>query len=491
MKKRGYALPLSLCVAGVTLMLGLSAAQMTNGDLAMANHQYYQERARQAADFGLEYCVTHPVQPGVAIPVPSLSGAHPFDSVTVQSFRHGDAGCPVEVPQGFEYWVAEGRASERSGGTALTSARVGALVRFGLSAGTSGAQVRSLFFRSSVPVNLQAYDGVQRIPVLGQSILSSEYTGSGASFLFPGQSETIQLGEIGASGGNVRIPTGADKALVKYTNNLGFELPILQDGGPINVPTYTPPTGLAAMGVKQVASGFIGSLPSGHYDSLEIPASADVSLNGTYQFDELKLAPGVSLGQGGILRVSTGQSAKVFIDKIDLGMGSLGLTNENTSAQNFRLTLKASRPPSGAPPAPIVNFKLPDGGGVAVVADGHHLRLVSGPSREIRGAFSANAIECKFLDPSGPFPLPAVFAYDVSASTARKAASLDGGSVSNLGGNAGNSGNSGNTESSGNTDSSGGGDNSDNSPSSVTGGVTISSLARTGLEPLILSRQPL
>jgi len=134
MKKRGYALPLSLCVAGVTLMLGLSAAQMTNGDLGLANHQYYQERARQAADFGLEYCVSHQVSSGSVIAVPSQSGAHPNDNVTVTMFSHGQAGSPVEIPEGFEYWVAEGRSAERAGASSLASARIGALVRYGLPA---------------------------------------------------------------------------------------------------------------------------------------------------------------------------------------------------------------------------------------------------------------------------------------------------------------------------------------------------------------------
>ena len=56
-KRRGYAIPLSLCVAGVTLFLGLSAAQMSAGDLGVSSHHYYQERARQMADYGLERCV--------------------------------------------------------------------------------------------------------------------------------------------------------------------------------------------------------------------------------------------------------------------------------------------------------------------------------------------------------------------------------------------------------------------------------------------------
>ena len=52
--KRGFAIPVSLCVAGVVLFLGGSIAQLSSGDLQLSNHEYYQERARQVADFGLE-----------------------------------------------------------------------------------------------------------------------------------------------------------------------------------------------------------------------------------------------------------------------------------------------------------------------------------------------------------------------------------------------------------------------------------------------------
>jgi hypothetical protein len=417
MKKRGYALPLSLCVAGVTLMLGLSAAQMANGDLSLANHDYYQERARQAADFGLEYCVSHSVAPGTLLTVPSQSGAHPFDSVTVQMYNHGEAGAPLEVPEGFEYWVAEGRASDRPNGPAQASSRLGALVRYGLSNGSSGAMMNSFHISSPDPVDFQAMDGVTGQAAVGESICSSEYDGVGAFFAFPGQSGPIDLGVVGGFGGPFRIPRGVSQSVVHFGPGSGT-VPISPDGGKNNVPTYTPPSGLQSLGRRSLPNNYSGNLPAGHYEWLEIPADATVSLRGTYQFDQLVLAPGVSAGQGGLLKVSSGNTTKVFVDKIDLGQGSLGLSNENRSAQNFRFTLKTVRPDS-APP--VLHFKLPAGGGIAFTAAGHRVSLEADSSREIRGAFSADAVELKFPPSSAPYAHNPTFVYDVSGSTARRA----------------------------------------------------------------------
>ncbi len=486
MKKRGYALPLSLCVAGVTLMLGLSAAQMTNGDLGVANHEYYQERARQAADFGLEYCVSHTVAPGTVLTVPSQSGAHPFDSVTVQMYNHGEAGSPMDVPEGFEYWVAEGRASERSGGVSLGSARVGALVRYGLSAGTSGALVRSFYVDSPDPVNFVAMDGLTNQTVLGESIAASEYNGTGSFFSFgrPSSGPAIDLGQVGAFGGKFRLPSGVNQNVVHFTSST--PVAIAQDGGPVNVPTFTPPAGLPALGGLALTNSFNGTLPSGHYQWLEVPADATVSLRGTYQFDELRLAPGVSTGQGGTLRVAAPYSAKVFVSDLQLGQGSLGLSNENGSAQNFRFTLKPVR---GTANPPNLNFKLPGGGGVALVADGHPVTLQADASREIRGAFSAAALQVKFPSAGVPFAHNPTFIYDVSASTARRA---------RTGGGPAGSGEVDNTSSlpsNGDTDNvsgyQGGSEGEVGSTNTTVQSGDLILERPAGVEPMILSRQTL
>lgn len=479
MKKRGYALPLSLCVAGVTLMLGLSAAQMTNGDLGLANHQYYQERARQAADFGLEYCVSHQVAPGAVVAVPSLSGAHPFDSVTINRYAHGVAGSPMEVPQGFEYWVAEGRASEHAGARPLASARVGALVRYGTSAGTAGAQVRSLFINHPGPVDFQVLDPLAPVGApqpLGEAVCSTEYDGSIPYFPFPGQSSAVQLGEVGAFGGRFRIPRGVNQDVVSFHSLTTPGIPITQDGGPINVPTFTPPAGLTPLGVAELSSSYSGILPSGRYSLLKIAAGASVSLKGTYQIDRL-----ISMGQGGTFRVANTNNAKVFVSEMEMGPGGLSLTNGNPSAQNFRFTIKAKVRRLGDSPPPVLNFTMLEGGGVALVADGHRISLTSDSSREIRGAFSASALEVKFADPIGFSVRNPTFVYDITGSTSRKPR------TGPPGGNGG----------SGDEPGEEGGDGFYNDPGDPetnpgeTDPEDPTSLQRPGVEPMILSRQPL
>ncbi len=501
MKKRGYALPLSLCVAGVTLMLGLSAAQMTNRDMSLANHQYYQERARQAADFGLEYCVSHQVKPGTVLQVPSQSKTHPFDSVAVVMYSHGVAGSPIQVPKGFEYWVAEGRARQHANASPLASVRVGALVRYGLAAGSSGAQVRSLFVNSPRPVDFQVMDGLARRPVLGESVCASEYDGAGSYLPFPGQTDAIQLGAVGAFGGSFRVPRGVDQSVVRFTSTLGNPIPVAQDGGPINIPTFTPPAGLPDLGTRHLPNNFSGLLPAGRYLWLEIPADANVGLKGTYQFDRLTLSSGVSAGQGGTLKVARFDSARVFVSGIDLGSGSLGLTNDNPSAQSFRFTLKAVRPRADGVSPPLLNFKLPAGGGVALVADGHRVSLASDASRQIRGAFSTNALELKFPAAAQGLVRNPVFVYDVSASTARRASRsgpLGSGNDGDGGGDGRNGGNTGIAGIAGNADGSNGdGGYQGGIETSGTGNGSLNPaghpiLARpAGLEPMILSRQPL
>jgi hypothetical protein len=497
MKNRGYALPLSLCVAGVTLMLGLCAASMTNGDLSLANHQYYQERARQAADFGLEYCVSHQVPPGSILPVASLSNAHPHDNVTIQVFQTDTPGAPVNVPPGFEYWVAEGHASENQSGPPLASARVGAMVRYGLPAGTAGAQIRSLSVQAgNDAVDFVVRDGLTGQPVANESVVSSDYDGGNAPLPFPGggQSYILDLGKVASFKGNFRLPKGTDKTVVHQRGTTPIN--VSQDGGPTNIPTFSPPAGLTYISAYSVPDNFSGTLPSGHYGQLIIPPSAVVHLKGTYHFESLKLADSTPAGRGGLLKVDSDSSAKVYIDKIDLGAGSLGLTNQHGSAQNFRITLQPVRTSNLEP---VLNFKLPEGGGVSLFAEGHRIALeADSSSREIRGAFAAAALETKYPPADSGNGASPIFIYDVSATTARRSNALgrpaiipggiDPGSGTVDSPAPGNAGNPGNIASAGD-----GGNN--NQVTDVTGKHPSGDNPRVnppvGLEPMILSRQSL
>ena len=512
--QRGYALPLSLCVAGVTLMLGLSAAQMTNGDLHLANHQYYQERARQMADYGLEYCVSHQVLPGQQLPLNSLSSTHPFDNVSVKAYGYGAAGSPVSVPQGFEYWVAEGRACEGPNAASLASARVGALVRFGMPAGSAGAQIRSLVVTSlgGDAVDYVVRDGVTNQQVQNESVCSSEYDGSPSLVplpFAPAQASVLDLGNVGSFAGNFRVPRGVSQSVVHV--NSAAAVPVSQDGGPLNVPTFSPPAGLAPQGVLVVADDFDGVLPSGHYTSMELPAGAKVHLKGTYHFDVLKLSDNTPLDAGGTLQVNATDSAKVFVGELSLGRGRLGLNNTHGSAQNFRFTLKALPPPEDPatdPPGPVLNFFLPNGGGVALVAGGHRISVqADSTSREIRGAFSARALQVKFPAAGLGVDKKPLFVYDVSATTARRSTAPRGGGAGNGGpvgagdgpperGDIGDTGTVGGVQTSG---SDGGqdhpgseGGNNDGEPTTGGNPRSANTLTRAaGIEPMILSRQAL
>lgn len=477
-------------------MLGLSAAQMTSGDLSLANHQYYQERARQMADYGLEYCVSHPVAFGQPLSLSSLSATHRFDTVSVKMFAYGAVDAPVTVPQGFEYWVAEGRACGGPNSAAtLASARVGALVRFGLPAGSAGAQIRSLVVTSlgGDSVDYVVRDGVTSQDVLNESVCSSEYDGAPSSdpLPFSPQASVIDLGNVGTFSGNFRVPRGVPQSVVRVTTS--SPVPVSQDGGPLNVPTFSPPSGLPRMGALVVADGFDGVLPFGHYGSLELPASARVHLKGTYHFDVLKLADNTPVDAGGALQVDPTASAKVFVGKLSLGQGRLGLNNTHGSAQNFRFTVQAQA--STAEPSPILNFFLPNGGGVALVAAGHRISVqADSTSREIRGAFSAKALQVKFPPAATGVVKKPLFVYDISATTARRSTGSSGpvgndGSIGDggTGSTTGSSGHGG-TQTTGSTNGHGSTESTGPGNVRVGGGRPPGS---AGLEPMILSRQAL
>ncbi|MBS2039735.1 hypothetical protein JST97_32415 [bacterium] len=472
MKKRGYALPLSLCVAGVTLLLGFSAASMTHGDLNTANHQYYQERARQAADFGLEYAVSHSVAPGSTIPLNSLSNPHPHDSVKISIYLSDTPGSPVQVPAGFEYWVAEGHASESAGGVPLASARIGALVRYGFPTGTAGAQIRSLVSAAGPdPVDFVVRDGLSGQTVLNEPIIASDYDGGSLPLPFPSdQNHILDLGRVNSFQGNFRLPRNTNQNVIHQ--NGSTPISVTQDGGPANTPGFAPPAGLNYAGDRTLPDGYNDILESGHYATLTIPASATVHLKGTYHFDTLKLSDSTAAGQGGLLQVNPTDSAKVFVDRLRLGQGSLGLSNLNGAAQNFRFTLQ-SIPPGRS--EPVLNFKLPNGGAVAMVADGHRLSLeADSTSREIRGAFSAAALKLSYPPASSGNNLNPAFVYDVSATTARRSHND---STTN--------GDSSTTESLSELQSG----RTDLGDLNTQGGPTIAH--PPGLEPMILSRQAL
>lgn len=482
-KPHGYAIPLSLCVAGVTLFLGLSVAQLSSGDLNVATHQYYQERARQMAEYGLERCVVEEVG-GAALKLESLSGAHPDDSVTVKVFVKGDVGAPVEIPEGFEYWVAEGRCGQ--GGRTLASARVGAMVRYGHPAGGAGAQIR-YFVASAADSDAVSFKVVNHLnqEVEDEVVISSEALDAPppGSPVIPGLVTPVTLGPVGYFGGSTRIPKGGSDSLVTYTR--AEPIKISKDGGPLNLPDFTPPANMGYFTEVTVTEYSGAPLPPGHYGTLRLQGSAKVALNGTYRFDRIELSPGASTELPQLL-VEPNRSARVFVNELSQNGRALELRNRTGQARNFRLTVKPVLPAS----VPPLDFKLVEGGSVAVVAEGHALRLESDESRLLKGSFAAEVVRASYPEGSEP----PWFVYDISATTARRAkgsggiAPTDGPSEpggddgESFSGNSGNAGNSGNRDNPGPTVTSEGGP-----PTGNPQGPQRSQ----GTEPMILSRQNL
>lgn len=504
-KRRGYAIPLSLCVAGVTLFLGLSAAQMSAGDLGVSSHQYYQERARQMADYGLERCVVQDIASGTVLNLQSVSGAHPGDSVRVTVFGPGQVGSPVTVPTGCEYWVAEGKAAQ--GSRTLASARVGAMVRFGRPVGSAGAQIRymAVHAENDDPVTFKVIDRVTNQEVEDEVVCSTEATelptsGPPMPFLVT----PVTLRKVHDFKGKVRIPKAANDSIVSYEIAPDKLVPITQDGGPLNVPEYSPPGGLAYFSSVTVSDA--SDLPPGRYGLLKLMPSAVAQLNGVYHIEKLEVVEGDTSPR---MLVKADESAKVFVNSIQQDQRPLEIQNRQHTAGDFRLTFRqeATPVPPVSDPEPPVLLKMIEGGEAAVVAPGRTLRLISDDHRRIQGAFSSEVLRVHFPAGNGPAPQ---FVYDISGTTARRPkgpSSIDGGPIDPIG--PGNNatpnptdppleigGGTGGQTITGTGDN--GGDSGSTGASNIESiknpklpGAGATALRPSGTEPLILSRQNL
>jgi len=412
-RRRGYAIPLSLVVAGVTLVLGMSAAQMSASDLNLASQQYYGERARQVADLGLEYFAYYPPTSTTAVRrLGSLAPSHRDDQVSLQIFDNksgtlpANSGCPVEVPVGFEYWLATGQA--RSGDHVLAEARVGSLVRPGSGAGSAGAQIR--YFWAPDNVTYSAIDGDNGDVIAGEAICASNVTEAPSSL--PGDfltlTQALTFNSVSQFNGILKLPEGAPEDQI-------VDSPIVQavaadSGGAFSLPHYTPPSTIAQRGVVTVTSD--NQLPAGTYDELILQNNTATSLSGTYHVRRLRVN-----GDRPVLQVSSGQQARVFVDEVVLldSASRLNLQNHNGSARHFRLDLAPA-----AESSPPLLVKLIAEGKVMIIAPGRKLQLEGDSSNTARGAFFAEQLKVA-LDP-GNSPK---FIYDVSANGARQNGSED------------------------------------------------------------------
>lgn len=418
-KERGFVLPVSLCVAAVVLFLGASTAQLSAGDLQVSNHLYYQERARQVADFALESSQAANQDSGGEYSFHGLTGCNSNDvgRVVVYDNRTGtlapDSGCPVQVPPGHQYWVATGEARDESG-RVLSSVRLGALVRFGLPLGASGAQVHYLSANSAnEPVAYRAV-GQDNLPLSGRLLCATEARTD--ELPVPNPSDLIKpvtLRAVDSFDGKVRIPQGASPNDIVQVN-APTVLDVDSAGGLFNIPSYSPPLTSNSFG-SVTAPGGLSDLPSGSYQELVLPRNAIINLQGTYHFKRLRLDGTASSGTG-ILSVGASGAAHVFVDNIDRDNNQLelGLRNAQTRAGAFRLNLK--------PAATELALEVaagPDGeGGVSLVAPKHRVRVAAHGHRIIRGSFACEALTLAFSNPSN-LAGNASFVYDASVDTTR------------------------------------------------------------------------
>lgn len=393
--RRGYAIPLSLCVAGVTLFLGLSVAQLSTGDLRLATQQYYHERAYQAAEYGLQKQLRS--NAGVYSLVTD-SGANQDDRAEVVVFDNQAGanprsfpGCPVEVPAGYQYWVSTGRACK--GSQVLGEARLGALVHWGEALGGAGAQIESMTVHgASVGVNFSGIDGLTGQAAPNESLVSSSAVGA----------SQINLGTVLGFEGKVRLPAGAPNTVVQST---GASVPTVMDGGQVNLPEFNPPLGGVYQSTFTAPAGN-SVLPPGHYGSLTLQAGSHLQMDGKYYIENLILPGPADVS----LETASGDTALVYVDRMTAAGGALGLDNQNGSARNFRLYFKPAPPAAASPPLP---FKMIQGGKVAVSAPGYSLQLQADASGLVRGAFAARDLSLDYPGATGSF------VYDVSASSSR------------------------------------------------------------------------
>jgi hypothetical protein len=506
--RHGYAIPLALCVASVTLLMGIAATQLTAGDLQNATQQYYQERARQVADYGLERCIVYglpvnaasfnngeellaglsggnigssqPVRSGSCL-LQSSSRTHSEDRVTVTIYDNTDgnldeaaSGCPVAVvPTGFQYWVAEGQAREN--GQVRGSARIGALVGNGDPMGAAGAQVQYLVNHASAATKFTAVDRSTGTVEAGEVMFATNST-----LLRDGATAPLSLNSVDEIQGKVRIPVGKPDSWVDSKEPLPPGT-INKQGGRFNVPDYAPPA-LQHYSPRAVgsAAGLGSTLPPGRYGRWELGANTEMQLSGAYHVVELVL-DGSDSAQAALLH-SIGPT-RLFVDKITINHGgSLALRNGGSSAREFQLYFQ--------PQQSRQNLKLQMDGGsaptppghetsVLVVAPGYNLKVNSDANNQITGSFCCEELDLFFENSGVP-----KFVYDISANLSRRRAQDSGDGSGIAGGST--------TGNAANPDGSTGGHTGGDEPEIDDGDNTRSATKNPDqTEPFILSKQPL
>jgi len=464
-KRKGYAIPLSLCVATVTLLLGLSAAQMSASDLQVASREYYRERAMQVAEYGLQRRLAIAIHDDEAST--QYTGAWSSSrlsndrvEVIVYNNRTGslgtDSGCPVEVPVGFEYWVARGQA--REGNRSVAEVRLGALVQWGEPVGAGGAQIRQLSVRNfgpsqgPAPVDFAAVEGGSLVPLVREDeILCSTLAVTRDNVPLPGGSiadlAPVNLGLVARFSGKVRIPSEAQNDVVESQRFLpppppGFppipgagEIPIDQTGGRLNIPEYSPPD--LPSQTATIPSGGEANLVSGHYETLSIPDNTTVYLNGgDYHIGDLQL------GNDATILNKDNLYSQVFVDNFPANR-PVTVGNLHPEARAFRLYLKPSNEYASTEhmpashPAKVLKMTQ-DGGRLSVIAPGHRLQLIAsstvdpaslpnppGPlGKLVQGSFLCHRLDLDYPMSALGLPAPARFHYDITASQARRPRSL-------------------------------------------------------------------
>lgn len=403
--RRGYAIPLALLVAGITLTIGTTVAQMATTDLQLANRQYHSERARQIADIGL-HALAHQSVPTSAL-MTNLVAAHPDDAVDLLVFDNrlgdlpSDSGCPVVCPPGYMYWVAQGQA--RTGTKVLASARLGTLVRPGSAAGSAGAQVR--FLEASSGIRYSSVDAAGATQT-GLAICATNVTSAtdlpGDGFLSISKALTLGVPTGSAFDGKAKVAPGLSNTDVTDLTDSAL---IDDTGGPYSLSQYAPPSFAHHSGNRVITTP--STLSSGHYGVVEISQGALVNLQGSYHIEQLRL-----VDVGGRLEVAAGKSARVFIDKVQTVnppvQPQLELSNDNP-AKDLRLDFG----PAAASTAPL-SIKAIGGGNALVVAPGYRLRVVPDAGDRIQGSFFCEQLKLDYPFGSGSF------VYDKSTETPRR-----------------------------------------------------------------------
>lgn len=451
----GYAIPLSLCVGCVALLLGIAATQLAAGDLGSASHLYYQERARQAADFALENYVAggtgnagsgeltvtsngpqpvdiqgganqsqgvalngSPVTQLAAVGFPSLSNTHPQDRAALTIYDNtagnlpADSGCPVAVPAGFQYWVAHGEAREN--GRTVGTATVGALVRVGQPVGSAGAQVRFLTNRTSFLTEYGAEDQDGN-PALMEMVCATNATQRNDVT----NEEPLSLAHAVAFDGLARIPASAPDSFVD-TSPGSATVNLDRSAGPFNIPDYSPPA------LLQTYSGHIATndpaqpaLAEGAYARWELDSNTLIRLDGTYHVQELVI-------RGSDSKLVALDHTRLFVDHVTVTdpHDYLGLQNDTGTAAGLQVHFK----PSQQIQSLKLQMELTSGGlssTALVIAPNFALDVMGDSLMTIKGSFACETLN---LDYHGSGS--ARFIYDVSANANRQSSDNDGGNHS-------------------------------------------------------------